>query len=53
MENLNASSTNPAVCTGKVLAFCNAGRLEHIDCTTLGFTECEVKYRPLRVLLIA
>ena len=29
-------------CNGTVLEFCNAGRLEHIDCTSLGFTGCHV-----------
>jgi hypothetical protein len=38
----STSSTNLASCAGTVLSFCNAGRLEHIDCTTLGFTGCEV-----------
>jgi hypothetical protein len=35
-------SAQPATCNGSVLSFCNAGRLEHLDCTTLGFTGCEI-----------
>ena len=34
------SASHPARCDGNVLTFCNAGRLEHVDCTTLGFTGC-------------
>jgi hypothetical protein len=39
-DNYFAAQT--ATCDGTVLTFCNAGRLEHLDCTTLGFTGCEV-----------
>lgn len=28
-------------CEGTVLSVCNAGKIEAIDCTTLGFTRCE------------
>ena len=38
----NYLSDQSATCEGSVLTFCSAGRLEHIDCTTLGFTGCEV-----------
>ncbi len=38
----SASPSNPGACDGNVFTFCNAGRLEHIDCTELGFTGCEV-----------
>jgi len=38
----NYSSVQPATCDGTTLSFCNAGRLEHLDCTQLGFTGCEV-----------
>ncbi len=31
-----------ASCDGSVLTFCNAGRIEHLDCTTLGFTGCDI-----------
>ena len=31
-----------ATCDGTVLSFCSAGRLEHLDCTTLGFTGCDI-----------
>jgi hypothetical protein len=41
-NNSSHSSSNPTSCSGTVLTFCNAGRLEHIDCTSLGFTGCEV-----------
>ena len=36
------SSPEPATCTGTTLNFCNAGRLEHLECTALGFTGCEI-----------
>jgi hypothetical protein len=36
------SPTHPASCDGTVLTFCNAGRLEHVDCAELGFTGCTV-----------
>lgn len=29
-------------CDGSVVTFCNAGRVEHLDCTELGFTGCEI-----------
>jgi hypothetical protein len=29
-------------CDGTTLVFCNAGRLERIDCTELGFTGCDI-----------
>lgn len=38
----NYLSDQSATCDGNVLTFCSAGRLEHLDCTTLGFTGCEV-----------
>ena len=31
-----------ASCEGNNVVFCNAGRIERIDCTTLGFTGCDV-----------
>jgi hypothetical protein len=34
------SDSHPPVCDGDVLVFCNAGRLEQLDCTTLGFSGC-------------
>jgi hypothetical protein len=30
----------PTECSGSTLEFCNAGRVEHIDCRDLGFTAC-------------
>lgn len=38
----NYASVQPATCDGTTVSFCNAGRLEHLDCTELGFTGCEV-----------
>ena len=35
-------SATPTSCNGTVLEFCSAGRLEHIDCVTLGFTGCAI-----------
>ena len=29
-------------CDGTILTTCNAGRIEHVDCTTLGFTGCQI-----------
>jgi hypothetical protein len=31
-----------ASCNGTSLEFCNAGRLEHVDCLSLGFTGCDL-----------
>jgi hypothetical protein len=36
------SPSHPASCDGTMFTFCNAGRLEHIDCLSLGFTGCEI-----------
>jgi hypothetical protein len=30
-------------CDGALVVFCNAGRLERIDCTALGFTGCDIE----------
>jgi hypothetical protein len=38
----NYAEAEAASCDGTVLTFCNAGRLEHIDCTSLGFTGCDI-----------
>jgi hypothetical protein len=38
----NYLAAQPQTCEGTVLSFCNAGRLEHLDCAALGFTGCEV-----------
>jgi len=38
----NSASHGPATCDGTTLGFCNAGRLEHLDCTTLGFSGCDI-----------
>ena len=43
-DNYSASNTHPASCTGSILTYCNAGRLEHIDCTTLGFSGCDINH---------
>ena len=34
------SESAPPSCDGNELVFCNAGRFERIDCTTLGFSGC-------------
>lgn len=36
------SSNYVATCNGTELTFCNAGRLEHLDCADFGFTGCDV-----------
>jgi hypothetical protein len=41
-DNYAASKTHPASCSGSTLTYCNAGRLEHIDCTSLGFSGCDI-----------
>jgi hypothetical protein len=38
----DGSSPEPATCDGTTLNFCNAGRVEHLECTALGFTGCEI-----------
>jgi hypothetical protein len=38
----NYASAQPATCDGNLLSFCNAGRLETLDCLALGFSGCEV-----------
>ena len=40
------SESHPPSCDGDVLVFCNAGRLERIDCTSLGFSGCGNPDRP-------
>ena len=36
------SMTNPVSCDGTKVTFCSAGRLETLDCLSLGFTGCSV-----------
>jgi hypothetical protein len=36
---------SPESCEGDTLVFCNAGRIERISCTDLGFEGCEPRYR--------
>jgi len=36
------SASASASCQGTILSFCNAGRLEHLDCAELGFSGCEI-----------
>jgi len=31
---------SPTICEGSTVVFCNAGRIERIDCLTLGFDGC-------------
>jgi len=38
----NFGQKDAPTCDGTVLSFCSAGRLEHLDCTTLGFTGCDI-----------
>ncbi|HEX2872007.1 MAG TPA: hypothetical protein VHP33_12140 [Polyangiaceae bacterium] len=38
----NYAAAQPATCDGNLLSFCNAGRLETLDCLALGFSGCEV-----------
>jgi hypothetical protein len=37
-----SGSSTAASCKGSTLEFCNAGRLDHVDCVSLGFTGCEL-----------
>jgi hypothetical protein len=41
-DDYSSSATNPPKCDGSAVVFCNAGRLEHVDCTALGFTGCDI-----------
>jgi hypothetical protein len=41
-NNYAASISNPVACDGNTVVFCNAGRLERLDCLSLGFTGCQV-----------
>ena len=38
----NYSSTTTASCDGSTLSFCNAGRVERVDCAELGFSGCDI-----------
>ena len=38
----DSGTSTRASCNGSTLEFCNAGRLEHIDCLSLGFTGCDL-----------
>ena len=40
--NYAASAATAATCDGTKLGFCNAGRLEQLDCSELGFSGCEI-----------
>jgi len=42
MPASNSASAEAATCDGTTLSFCNAGRLEHLDCAALGFSGCEL-----------
>jgi len=37
----NYPNISVATCDGTHLTFCNAGRLDSIDCTELGFAGCQ------------
>jgi hypothetical protein len=41
-DDYSPSPSNPAKCDASSVVFCNAGRLEHVDCLALGFTGCEI-----------
>jgi len=41
-NNYSAADSTAATCDGTTLSFCNAGRLEHLDCTAFGFTGCDL-----------
>ena len=41
-DDYSPSLSDPPTCDGSQLEFCNAGRLEHVDCTALGFKGCEI-----------
>jgi hypothetical protein len=36
------SSSGTVTCDGSTVVICNAGRIQRVDCTALGFTGCEV-----------
>jgi len=38
----NFSAPERETCDGTTVSFCNAGRLEHLECTALGFSGCDV-----------
>jgi hypothetical protein len=44
-DTYSNSKTPSVACDGNVVTFCNAGRLEHLDCTTLGFAGCEIDHK--------
>jgi hypothetical protein len=37
------TSGTPETCDGTSVVFCDEGRIESVDCTSLGFTGCEVQ----------
>jgi len=41
-DDYSPSPSDPAKCDGSKVVFCNAGRLERVDCLALGFTGCEI-----------
>jgi hypothetical protein len=41
-DNYGKEGATPTSCDGSVLTFCNAGRLEQLDCRDLGFEGCEI-----------
>lgn len=40
--NSSMTPSTASTCNGTTLEFCNAGRLDHVDCLALGFTGCTV-----------
>jgi len=41
---LVSSKAMPVACEGTTVVFCNAGRIERMDCTELGFTGCDTTF---------
>jgi hypothetical protein len=40
--NTAGADDTPNTCEGNTVVLCNAGRVDRVDCTSLGFTGCEV-----------
>jgi hypothetical protein len=36
------SLSHPPTCDGNTVVYCHMGRIERVDCTTLGFTGCDI-----------
>jgi hypothetical protein len=42
LPSYDSSIAAPSSCSGTVLSFCTAGKLEQLDCTELGFSGCNI-----------